>query len=60
MKRSVQVERALQSLNYGGDFFLFILISTGELNTKWLLHSWTSSDLHAGQHDKSYDETGLP
>ena len=35
MKRSVQVERALRSLNWGS-FFLFISISTGELNTKWL------------------------
>ena len=42
VKRSVQIERTLRSLNWGGNFFLFILISTGELNTKQLLCMWTS------------------
>ena len=25
-----------------GNFCLFILLSTGELNTRWLSHTWTS------------------
>ena len=41
MKRSVEVEEALQGLNWG-NFCLFILISTGGLNTRWLLHAQTS------------------
>ena len=37
-KRGVE---ALQGLNWG-NFFLFILISTGGLNTRWLSRVWTS------------------
>ena len=36
VKRSVEVEEALQGLNWG-NFCLLILISTGRLNTRWLL-----------------------
>ena len=36
MKRNVQVKEALQGLNW--ENFLFILVSTGGLNTKWLSH----------------------
>ena len=39
VKGSVQVEEALRSLNWR-NFLLFILVSTGGLNTKWLLHMW--------------------
>ena len=39
MKRSVQGEEALQGLNWG-NFYLLILISTEELNMKWLLRVW--------------------
>ena len=35
VKRSVQVEEALRGLNWG-NFCLFILISTGRLNTRRL------------------------
>ena len=38
VKRSVQIEEALQSLNWG-NFFFFISVSTDELNTEWLLHA---------------------
>ena len=41
VKRSVQVKEALQGLDWG-NFCLFILISTGRLNTKWLLRAQTS------------------
>ena len=35
VKRSVEVEEALQGLNWG-NFCLLILISTGRLNSRWL------------------------
>ena len=52
MKRSVLVKEALQGLNWG-NFCLLILISTGGLNTKWLLHAQTSWWNHCYSHGQS-------
>ena len=52
MNRSVQVEEALWGLNWG-NFFLFILISTGGLNTRWLLCTWTLWWNHHWPHGQS-------
>ena len=49
----VQVEGALQSLNWGGNFFLFILVSTGKLSMKWLSCMWTLWWNHCLSHGQS-------
>ena len=48
-KRGVE---ALQGLNWG-NFFLFISISTGGLNTRWLSRAWTSRWNHHWPHVQS-------